>query len=238
MSSEPIDFLDTNVVLGYTIQWDAYTTEVERYIDDRGNEQELVTSTRVFEEALSVVEKQRKRAREVADEIFEGFDPSHFDTVEDVKGFVRREYRSEWDKLGPILEYIEYHDGGYLGLTETDAEMALRRLYDEIEEDFRAPLVAVRRLRNESEPDVDLRHFDQGLGDYETVYRREFDSLDSFLDDKDRDILLDCYYMVMETRTEEVVFVTFDKNDIVDNSQQIEEHLTSIQIFDTSVYYT
>lgn len=111
------DFWDTNILLGYTIEWDDLGSPVESYLENRATERELIASTRGFDEALSVVEKQRKRTREAADRIFEQFETGQYDTIKDVKKFVHREFGDSWGKIGPILSYIDYHDDAFLGLT-------------------------------------------------------------------------------------------------------------------------
>lgn len=225
------DFWDTNIILGYTVRWDDLGSPVESYLSSRATDRELITSTRVFDEALGVVETQRKRAREAADRVFERFESSRYDTIEDVKKFVHREYAEDWGKVGPILGYIDYHDGAFLGLTRTDSERALRSTFEEISEDFDAPKRVIQRLKAENDQ-MALAHFDQGLIRYDSQYDEEYEELTSLLDDLDRDILLDSYHLVTVTTRSGTAFVTFDANDFVDNSDAIELCLPGVSIVD------
>lgn len=224
-----MDFWDTNIVLGYTVEWDDFNSPVDSYLQTRASERELIASTRVFDEALSVIEKQRKRVRQAADRVFEQFDSGPYDTIEDVKRFVHGEFGDDWQKVGPILSYIDYHNNAFLGLTQTDSERALRSTFEEISDDFDAPKQSIQRLKSEDGA-IALAHFDQGLVSYESEYEEEYEELSNLLDDLDRDILLDSYHLVTVTPRSRVGFLTFDANDIIDNNDEIEECLSGISV--------
>lgn len=226
-----MDFWDTNIVLGYTVEWDDFSSPVDSYLQTRASERELIASTRVFDEALSVVEKQRRRARQAADRVFEQFDSGPYDTIEDVKGFVHSEFDDDWQKVGPILSYIDYHDSAFLGLTQTDSDRALRSTFEEISDDFDAPKQSIQRLKAEDGA-IALAHFDQGLVSYESEYEEEHEELTSLLDDLDRDILMDSYHFINVTPQSRIGFFTFDTNDIIDNRDDIEECLSGISVVD------
>ncbi|WP_436931552.1 hypothetical protein [Halosimplex halobium] len=231
------DFVETNVILAKTLEWDDLSVPVSEYLADRGSSQSLVTSARVFEEARRVVEKQRKRIREVAEKIHEDFDPGYFDTIDDVLKFVDREFLDRWDKLDPIKRYIEYYDSGFLGLTDADSESNLRMLYEDIRDDFDDALDLIEDIETGAASRVNVSNITDapegylGLSEYELEYQH----LDAFLDDYDRNILLDAFWYTNETSTSPLVFVSFD-SDIYSNDGRIEEQLSTLEVYDTTVY--
>lgn len=226
-----MDFWDTNIVLGYTVEWDDFTSPVDSYLQTRASERELIASTRVFDEALKVVENQRRRARQAADRVFGTFDAGQYDTIDDVQAFVHSEFAEDWQKVGPILSYIDHHDSAFLGLTQTNSERALRATFEEIADDFATPKQIILRLKAE-DGEIALAHFDQGLRNYQPEYEDEHQALSSLLDDLDRDILLDSYHLIQVTPRESLGFLTFDATDIIDNREEIEKWLSGISIVD------
>lgn len=223
------DFWDTNLVVGYTVDWDRYGPPVEAYLRARGDERETVASTRAFDEAEAVVETQRRRVRQAADRVFEAFDAGRHDSVTDVKGFVHAEFGDDWAKVSPVLDYIDHHDGAFLGLTETDESRALRATFEEIRGDFRAASDSVARLRRDGGA-VDLGQFEDGLDDYADTYETAHRRLDALLDDTDRDLLLDAHHAVNVTARPRLAFVTFDYGDIVDSAAEIESCLSGVTV--------
>ncbi len=117
--TETADFWDTNLLLGYTVDWDSLGPPVDTYLQARGSRRETIASTRVFEEARRVVKKQRRRARTAADRVFEQFDAGRHDTVDDVKDFVCAEFADDWGKVDPVLDYIDHHDSAFLSRRRT-----------------------------------------------------------------------------------------------------------------------
>lgn len=230
-ADSPTDFWDTNLLLGYTVDWDDFGQPVGTYRQERGSNREMAASTRAFEEAKSVVEKQRRRARQAADRVFEQFDSGRHDTVADVKQFVYGEFADDWGKVGPVLEYIDHHGDAFVGLAQTDAQRALRSTFEEIDEDFGGPQDAIQRLKREN-GSLALRHFGEVLDSYEATYSRKHQRLDGLLDETDRDLLLDTHHAVVVTARQRVAFVTFDQNDIVDNRQTIEACLRGVSVAD------
>ena|GEM_PF-3410033 len=229
--TETADFWDTNLLLGYTVDWDRLGPPVDAYLQARGTQRETVASTRVFEEARRVVEKQRRRARTAADRVFEQFDAGGYDTVDDVKDFVYATFADDWGKADPVLDYIDYHDSAFLGLTQTDSTRALQSTYDEIAEDFAEPDDRVQRLRR-GQGALALERFTGGLDSYRSEYETRYSELDAMLEDTDRDLLLDSHHLLVVTDRSGVGFVTFDRGDVVDNSETIEASLDGVSVVD------
>lgn len=231
MSETKADFWDTNLLLGYTVEWDELGPPVDTYLQTRGSSRETVASTRVFEEARRVIEKQRQRARTAANRVFEQFDAGDYDTIDDVKKFVHAECGDDWGKVGPVLDYIDHHDGAFLGLTQTDSEQALRSTFDEIAEDFAEPAGGIQRLKR-GEGGVALEQFTGGLDSYRSEYETRYRRLDALLDDTDRDLLLDSHHAVAVTDRSGLGFATFDRGDITDNGETIEACLDDVSVVD------
>ena len=229
--TETADFWDTNLLLGYTVDWDRLGPPVDTYLQARGSHRETIASTRVFEEARRVVEKQRRRARTAADRVFEQFDAGRHDTVDDVKDFVCAEFADDWGKVDPVLDYIDHHGSAFLGLTQTNSERALRSTFEEITDDFAEPDDSVQRLRRGGGA-LALEQFTGGLDSYRSEYAARYDELDTLLDDTDRDLLLDSHHAVAVTGRSSLGFATFDRGDIADNHKPIEACLDGVSVVD------
>lgn len=66
-------FIDINIVLGATINWDSQSKPVTIYVDELDQSTTVHTSDKVFNEALHVVYKQRQLAKRAARIVFESF---------------------------------------------------------------------------------------------------------------------------------------------------------------------
>lgn len=223
------EFIETNIVIGYTVDWDRMAADVQQYLDTgRAN---LHTSSLVLDEAEKVINERRTLAKQAARKIFTDFDaPNHHPPVDQIVDFVRSEFSQKRDAVvDHVIQHIKDNKYYYTGLTQTDSASALTSTSSDIDSDFDDAIKIVRLVRNQKCPELNCTVFTDGLEDY-SIYS-VFNPVNQILSGSpnDRDILMDSFHLAQENGINQLYFVTMD-SDLLDNESQLESILTPIDI--------
>jgi predicted nucleic acid-binding protein len=81
-------FIDTNIVLGATIDWDSQSKPVTIYLDKYDPSTRVYASDKVFNEVLRVVYKQRQLAKRTARIVFDEFEDENRAGRQDLIDFI------------------------------------------------------------------------------------------------------------------------------------------------------
>lgn len=223
-------FLDTNVIIGYTVEWDDHNHFSRRYFTRTcENDCELHTSTRVEDEARSVVEDCRRLILQAFELMSSEFKPGAVQNLRgDMISFVKKNF-SERERYSSLKKYVEYRFSDIRALIFGGYSMD--EVCVEVTEDFRPPLEFISNMKNEENSTVNF--FSDVPSEYLSVYPSKYSKLDTIMDNKsDRDIALDAFHLKNEGGYDEIVLSSFD-SDFVDGrfKPKIEGVLTGLLIF-------
>ncbi|WP_277543559.1 hypothetical protein [Haloarcula laminariae] len=226
----PDHFVETNIIIGYTVEWDRQAPVVKSYLDSLSGI-DLHTSPRVLSEAENVVNERRRLAKQAARHIFQDFETGHRRPgIDEIVDFV-------WKKLSDcrdaavdhVIQHIEDNEYYYTGLTQVDSRNGLQSTSDDIDDDFDAAVNIIVNIRNQNcdgfEPEI-FTNINQNYNNYSV-----FSTIDRILSGKptDRDILLDSYHLTQKESLSLLYFVTMD-GDFLDNDSDIESCLGTVDV--------
>lgn len=226
----PDHFVETNIIIGYTVEWDRQAAVVQQYLDSTVGVG-FRTSPRVLSEAEDVVNKRRRLAKQAAKRIFENFDPGTTrPSVDVIVDFVYGELRDfRHPVVDHVIQHIKDNESYYIGLTQADTRRVLEATTDDIDDDFESPITVIAAIRSGECDGFDCSIFTEVKSDYRNYVM--FDMVDNVLSGKptDRDILLDAYHLTQKENIQTVYFVTMD-GDFLDNESRLEARLGTIDI--------
>jgi hypothetical protein len=226
----PDHFIETNIIIGYTVDWDQQAPVVKQYLDSI-HSIDLYTSPRVLTEAEDVVNDRRRLTKQAAQLIFQDFDAGrHQPPIQQIVDFVWRELSHYRDSVvSHVVQHIRDNEHYYIGLTQVDTRTVLERTTDDIDDDFDAVIEIITRIRNHNCNGLDCSVFANIKQDYSSL--SVFGTVDGILSNKsnDRDILLDSYHLTQEESLNPLYFVTMD-SDFLDNESQLESCLSTVDI--------
>jgi hypothetical protein len=130
-------FVETNLVIGYTVDWDRHMEVVENYISSSGADP-IYTSDRVLNEAEKVITDRRRLAVQAANQVYREFEGSPPISVDDVVGFVWKVLSNQQNSaVDHVIQYIEQNQSLYKGLIEANSSNFLKLTIEDIQSDFR-----------------------------------------------------------------------------------------------------
>jgi predicted nucleic acid-binding protein len=224
-------FLETNLVIGYTVDWDRQSSVVEQYVDSLSSETTVRTSSRVLNEAEDVINDRRRLAKQAARAIFQDFESgSRRPPVDQLVGFVRSTLSDKRDSaVDHVIQHIEANEFYYTGLTRIESRTGLSSTFSDIDDDFNDAVDVVDSIRRESFPELHCLVFTDILSDYSSY--TSFSNIDNELSDSpnDRDILFDAYHLTQEEELDILLFLTMD-SDILSSESDFESILETIDI--------
>ncbi len=223
-------FLDTNVIIGYTVEWDDHNHFSRRYFSETyENECDLHTSVRVESEARTVIEDCRRLILQAFELISSDFTPGMDQKLrEDLFGFIKKKF-SERERFSSLEKYLQYKFFNIRNLLLSG--YPLSKMMEDVNDDFRPPMEFLHRMKNDL--DSDIHFFDNVPSKYLPVYPEKYSELDSVMENKsDRDIALDAFHLKNEEGYNEIVLASFD-SDFVDMryKPKIEDCLVGLYIF-------
>lgn len=224
-------FIDTNLVIGYTVAWDNHRPKVKKYVNFC-KDISVYATERVLTEAERVINERRRLASQAANRIFHDFSGTPPINLDHVVNFTRRELGGNpSNAVDHVIQYIKSEPTLYKSLIGTDNPNALNLTVDDINSDFNQAVDVIDQLRLATDPDFDLELFTGHLQDHSSEYSC-FSRLDSIFGSStvDRDILLDAHHFTQTTGPSPLQFVTMDFHHIHANSGDIESLLGGIQI--------
>ena len=230
-------FIDTNLVIGYTVKWDRHHKTIEKYTTACKHTSVYATE-RVLAEAEKVVNTRRRLASQAARRVFQDFSGNSPIATSDIVNFTRKELSSQPDSaVDHVIQYIKNEQTLYKSLVGTSSQNALRLTVNDIKSDFGAAIGVIEDLRLATDPDFDLDLFTGHLQDYSGVYSF-CNRLKNILSGStvDRDILLDAHHLTQTTGPSSLHFVTMDFHHIHANSSDIEALLSKVTIKKPSDY--
>lgn len=223
-------FLDTNVIIGYTVEWDDHNHFSEKYFSEAcENDCKLHTSVRVGEEARTVVEDCRRLILQAFELLSSDFKPREDRNLRrDMFNFLIDNF-SDRERFSSLKKYLEYKFMDIRNLVLRG--YTLDKVMGEVQDDFRLPLEFLHSMKNDENNDIHF--FDNVPPKYSSVYPQKFSKLDSIMENKsDRDIAFDAFHLKREKDYPEIVLSSFD-SDFVDGrfKPSIEGILTGLYIF-------
>lgn len=226
----PDHFVETNIIIGYPVDWDRQAPVVRPYLDSLSGIN-LHTSRRVLEEAEDVINDRRRLAKQAARRIFQDLDAGrHRPGTQQIVDFVWGELSHCRDSVvDHVIQHIRDNENYYIGLTQVDSRRALEATTDDIDDDFDSAIDIITDIRNHNCDGFDCSVFVDIKQDYSGY--AVFSTVDSILsvEPNDRDILLDSYHLTQEENLQLVYFVTTD-GDLLDNESRLESCLGTVDI--------
>lgn len=223
-------FIETNLVIGYTVDWDRQAPVARGYIDSIAAI-DLHTSPRVLTEAEDVVNERRRLTKQAARRIFQDFETGRMaPSVDQIVDFTYRELsHCRNSVVDHVIQYIKDHSGYFIGLTESNSRKALEATTDDIDTDFNSPIQLITSIRNHNCDGLNCTVF-FGIEDDYSHYT-VFGGVDAILSDSpnDRDILMDAYHLTQDNGLDSLYFVTMD-GDFLDNEPELESRLGIVDI--------
>lgn len=224
-------FVDTNILIGYSVAWDDQSHPVEQYTSSRSfTESNLWTSEAVLDEAEDVVNKQRRLARQAAKIVFEqGNTDAGPSAKQDLINLVRSEFDD--NSISGVLNLMEEYPNLFIGLTRSDSQRALIATINDLKDLFEKPSMFVDQLHKGEEDFFSLNIFRSRPDSYADIYDSTFEDLDDLMENKaDRDILFDSYHLLCSNGMSGLMFVTTDHGDILSVNDEIEVCLDGVLI--------
>lgn len=226
----PDHFVETNIVIGYTVEWDRQWPTVQRYFD-AASEGTLYTSPRVLTEAEDVVNERRRLAKQAARRIFREFEAAQRgrQPIDQIVDFVYGEFsHCRNSVVDHVIQHIEDNPGYYIGLTQVDTRRVLESTTEDIDDDFAVPIDVIDDLRRQRCADLDCSVFTDILEDYSDY--AVFVSVDSLSCGRmDKYILMDAFHLSQTEGIDPLHFVTMDGH-FLDNESYLERRLGCIDI--------
>lgn len=223
-------FVETNIIIGYTVEWDRQVSTVEEYLDGI-SDVELRTSIRVLDEAEKVVNERRRVTKQAANKIFQDFDAGRGrPQVDEIVDFVYKELSHYRDAVvDHVIQHIKDNENYYIGLTQVTSRRGLASTTGDIDDDFDDPLDLISAIRRERCTDFQCSIFQDTESDYRNyaVYNTVARTLSG--SPNDRDILLDAYHLTKVKSLQLLYFVTMDR-DLTDNESTLESRLGTVDI--------
>lgn len=226
----PDHFVETNIIIGYTVKWDRQAAVVQRYLDSTSGVG-LRTSPRVLSEAEDVINKRRRLAKQAAKRIFQNFDSGRYlPSVDDIVDFVYGELSDYRDSVvDHVIQHIKDNESYYIGLTQDDNRRVLQATTEDIDDDFDSPINVISDIKSGKYDGFNCSIFTETKSDYSNYVVSAM--VDNVLSEKptDRDILLDAYHLTQKENIQTLYFVTIDR-DFLDNESRLESRLGTIDI--------
>lgn len=225
----PDHFIETNIVIGYTVEWDRHWTEIQQYFEGTSNI-DFHTSPRVLTEAEDVVNERRRLAKQAAQRIYSDFDSrGGRPSADQIVDFVYRELSHCSDSaVDHVIQHIKDNSDYYIGLTQVDTRTVLESTTDDIDEDFDEPIGIIDDLRASDCADLDCSIFTNIQNDYSNY--AVFVGVDSLsCGPTDKNILMDAFHLTQTDGPDSLYFVTMDGH-FLDNESYLEQRLGSVDI--------
>lgn len=237
MGGDDLDthFVDTNILVGHTVEWDRLGGTVGTYLHDVGQYCTIYSSPRAVKEALYVVRQQRRLAKKATEIVYEEYDRAEtYGEIEHIKNFVYSELADgsgDTTGIGGVLALIEEKENTFEGLTKVDTRSIFDQLSGEIDAAFEEPIGFLEALQEMAEEELPVRLFWETATDYENQYPQYSGLADIFADEPtDRDLLFDAFHMLTTMGLASLRFVTDDRDDFISNRDRIQESLPGIVI--------
>jgi hypothetical protein len=234
-------FIETNILIGYTVDWDDQSSVVNGYFNAVGTAADLSTSTRAVSEAKKVVTDRRRPTVQAARLVFEEFE-AHTDhpSQSDIIGFLRPKLDDLRDPVrNHVFSYIESEIDMFRGLATEENDRVLRLTIGDISDDFNKAIDVLDDIKRRSSLSFDCQVYNECPDSYDGVYP-VFNTVNSILvnSPNDRDLILDAFHLKMEERiSPPVYFVTTDYGDILSNEGRLSDTLPGIEFRDPSSFY-
>lgn len=233
-------FIETNILLGYTVDWDDQSSGINGYLNAVDTAVDLSTSVRAVNEAKKVVTDRRRPTVQAARLVFEEFE-AHTDrpSKTDIIGFLR----PKLDHLrasvrNHVFSYIEHEIAMFRGLATEENSRVLRLTIQDISDEFNKVIGVLDDINKERISSFDCQVYNDCPNSYDEVYP-VFSTMNGILDDSpnDRDLTLDAFHLKMEEEiASPVYFVTTDYGDILSNKQRLSDVLPGIEFRNPSSF--
>ncbi|MFW5928609.1 MAG: hypothetical protein ACOCSL_05330 [Thermoplasmatota archaeon] len=229
-------FLDTNVIIGYSVKWDTHSNTCKSYFTEiKNNRCNLHTSITVENEARKVIEECRRLVLQAIDILSSSFSPRDMTQINnDLFNFLTRQFSDE-ERFSAMKSYIEYKSMKIRNLLLNGR--SLDELIPEVREDFKNPIQFLNVIKNDQKcSPINLSY--KTLNNYSTEYPQKYNTLDTMMENKkDRDIAFDAYHLMCDEEFDEIVLSSFDSDFVDDDFKpNIEGILEGLIIFNLLTY--
>lgn len=233
-------FIETNILIGYTVDWDNQSSGVNGYINAIDPDIDLSSSIRAVNEAKKVVSDRRQPIVQAARLVFQKFEAhSERPSQSDIIGFLRPKLDHLRNSVrNHMFRYIEYNIDMFRGLATEENERVLRLTIGDIADDFSGAIDVLDDIQNGRVPSFKCNIYNICPDSYKGVYP-VFSTVKGILSDSpnDRDLILDAFHLKMEGEiASPVYFVTTDYGDILSNEEQLSDTLPGVEFRNPSSF--
>jgi len=218
-------FVDSNMVIGFTVGWDNPNATCKKYMKKARKEKcNLYTSKTVKEEVEEVLEKARRKLKQALFKIHKDFNYVSSQTLKkDLKGFLRKHFGN---LKSVVMNYISHRLNEIRDLIKNpqklDAKLGM------VDKDLDEPMNFIYNLASDETVFCYIREVPE---DYTTVFENKWRALSRILHTKDRYIILDAYHFLKSNGIQRMVFVSLDKDFIKNGTKEkIENHLSGLSV--------
>lgn len=226
-------FIETNILIGYTVDWDGQSSGVNGYLTAVDATRNLSTSLRAVDEAKKVVTDRRRPTVQAARLIFEEFEAkTDQPSKSDIIGFLRPKLDHLRDSVrSHVFDYIEHRIEMFRGLATEESSRVLRLTIGDISDDFNDAVDVLDDIKKERLSSFKCQVHTHLPDSYDGVYP-VFSTINDILEDSpnDRDLILDAFHLKMQEEiSSPAYFVTTDYGDILRNGDRLSDSLPGIE---------
>lgn len=229
-------FCDTNIVIGYTVDWSTLNNPVATYFDCLGDRCVVHFSERAIKEAKTVIQRHRRFAKRAARLVFEKFSPTRdHSQLEHIEGFLRSElgdgFRGPSDsEFSALMVFIEEKEHLFEGFAKHGNETIFEDDLLEITDAFDEAIAVLTSLLDGEVPDGQIAVFNRCEDDY--AFYSEFEHVEPLFPHEtvDLNLLFDAFHFRCKEGYTIVAFVTNDHDDFISNRDAIQAELDGLCI--------
>jgi len=229
-------FLDTNVIIGYSVRWDNHSKACKSYFSEiKNNRCDLHTSITVENEARTVIEECRRLVLQAIDALSSSFSSRNITQLNnDLFNFLTKQFSDE-KRFSAMKSYVEFKFTRIRNLLLNGR--SLSELIPEVRKDFKNPIQFLNIIKNNQKCSP-IRLSYETLNNYSTEYPQKHNNLDNIMENKkDRDIAFDAYHLMCNEDFDEIVLSSLDSDFVDDNfKSKIEDILDGVIIFNLLTY--
>jgi len=219
-------FVDSNMVIGLTVDWDDPNDVCSSYFEKaKKDKQHIYTSKRVKEEIENVLETCRRKIKQAIFKIHKDFNYISSQTLEkDLKGFLRKHFGN---LKSVVINYMSYRLEEIRDLIKNPQKLDAK--LDIVDRDIDEPVNFLYKVATGS---TILNYFADVPENHSQFFHEKWKKVSKMLHTKDANIIMDAYHIVENNGVECMVFLSLDR-DFTKNGlkNKIEETLSGLIVY-------
>lgn len=229
-------FCDTNIVMGYTVQWSTLNNPVATYFDCLEDRCVVYFSERAIKKARRVIRQHRQLAKQAARLVFEKFSlTGDHSQLKHIEGFLRSELgdgvRGPSDSaFSALMVFIEENEHLFEGFAKHNNQTVFEEDLLGIAGAFDEAIEFLTSLLDEDAQEDHVAVFNRCEDEY--TFYPEFEHVKPLFPHEETDLhlIFDAFHFLSEDGCALVAFVTNDHKDFIDNRDAIEAELSGVRI--------